>query len=110
MTKAQAEQAKFIIGSIANSEGIRLVKVMLNGEVDVGALADQVGLSRSALSQHLTKFKIAGLLTQRRDRQSLYCTITPEWVDFVQRMILIGEEHAIWWTENPTRPRIATSA
>nr|WP_281517593.1 MarR family transcriptional regulator [Ferranicluibacter rubi] len=84
-----------------------MIKVVLEGEVNVGALADRAGLSRSATSQHLTKFKVAGLLTQRRDRQSLYYMVTPEWVDFVRQMISIGEEQAIWWAENPIKPRIA---
>lgn len=41
------------------------------GEMSVGALAQSLGLSQSALSQHLARLREAGLLATTRERQSV---------------------------------------
>jgi ArsR family transcriptional regulator len=41
-------------------------------EASVGELADHVGLSSSALSQHLSKMRTAGLVKFRREGQTLW--------------------------------------
>ncbi|MNT69418.1 putative HTH-type transcriptional regulator YgaV [compost metagenome] len=38
----------------------------------VGALANKVGLSQSALSQHLSKLRAQNLVSTRRDAQTIY--------------------------------------
>jgi DNA-binding transcriptional ArsR family regulator len=42
------------------------------GEVSVGALAEAVGLSQSALSQHLAKLREDRVVATRRDAQTIY--------------------------------------
>ncbi len=44
-------------------------------EVSVNDLADAVGLSQSALSQHLAKMREEGLLATRRDAQTVFYRI-----------------------------------
>ena len=46
------------------------------GEMSVGALAEAVGLSQSALSQHLARLRIEGLVATRREAQVLYYRIS----------------------------------
>ncbi|WP_114520887.1 metalloregulator ArsR/SmtB family transcription factor [Altererythrobacter sp. ZODW24] len=45
------------------------------GELPVGALVERVGLSQSALSQHLAKLREQELVEFRREAQSLYYRI-----------------------------------
>jgi DNA-binding transcriptional ArsR family regulator len=45
------------------------------GELSVGALAGRVGLSQSALSQHLALMREQDLVTFRRDGQTLHYAI-----------------------------------
>lgn len=45
------------------------------GEMSVGALNEQVALSPSALSQHLARMRDEGLITFRREAQTLYYRI-----------------------------------
>jgi ArsR family transcriptional regulator len=45
------------------------------GEMTVGGLADAVGLSQSALSQHLAKMRDDGIVSFRRDGQTLWYRI-----------------------------------
>ena len=42
------------------------------GEMNVGALADAVGLSQSALSQHLARLREEGLVATRREAQTIH--------------------------------------
>lgn len=59
----------------ALGNGKRLVilcKLMQAGEMNVGTLADALSLSQSALSQHLAKMRAEGLVTTRRDSQTIW--------------------------------------
>jgi ArsR family transcriptional regulator len=42
------------------------------GEMSVGDLTDQVGLSQSALSQHLGKLRDEGLVATRKEAQTVF--------------------------------------
>jgi DNA-binding transcriptional ArsR family regulator len=46
------------------------------GEKTVGELEKIVGLSQSALSQHLARLRKDGLVTTRRDAQAIYYRIS----------------------------------
>jgi DNA-binding transcriptional ArsR family regulator len=52
-----------------------LCKLAGAGEMSVGALADAVGLSQSALSQHLSLMRAEGLVRFRREGQTLHYAI-----------------------------------
>lgn len=49
-----------------------LCKLVEHGERTVGDLAADVGLSQSALSQHLARMRDEGLVTFRRESQTLW--------------------------------------
>ncbi|WP_139274708.1 metalloregulator ArsR/SmtB family transcription factor [Rhizobium sp. NFR03] len=104
MTGRQVNEAAEMLGVLANAMRIRMVHIMLEGELQVGDLANRVSLSSSATSQHLRRFKMAGLLVQRKDEQSRYCTIAPDKVDILQRMISIAEAHQVNQPGNIPRP------
>lgn len=72
----QAAEAVSVLKSIAH-EGRLLVLCYLSeaGEMSVGELAGRVGLSQSALSQHLAKLRAEGLVTTRREAQTVYYRI-----------------------------------
>lgn len=50
----------------------RVLLLVLEREWDVTSLASEIGLSQSALSQHLTKLKAGGLVKVRRKGQTIY--------------------------------------
>ena len=52
-----------------------LCKLVEHGERSVSDLAADVGLSQSALSQHLAKMRDEGLVTFRRESQTLWYRI-----------------------------------
>ncbi len=45
---------------------------LFQGELSVNSLAQKVQLSQSALSQHLAKLRTAGIVSTRRDGQTIY--------------------------------------
>ena len=47
-----------LLSAMANPKRLMILCSLVKGEVPVGVLATQVGLSQSALSQHLSKLRI----------------------------------------------------
>ena len=52
-----------------------LCKLVEHGEMTVGDLAREVGLSQSALSQHLARMREEGLVAFRRESQTIWYRI-----------------------------------
>lgn len=72
----RAAEVASILAAVANERRLMvLCKLVESGEATVTALADDVGLSQSALSQHLAKLREAGIVTFRRDSQTLWYRI-----------------------------------
>ena len=75
LEKAAAEVAG-VLRAIANERRLMILcKLVEWGEGNVNALAETVELSQSALSQHLAKMRDEGLVTYRRDSQTLWYRI-----------------------------------
>ena len=104
VTEAQANQAAAFIAVIGNAMRVRMTQIMLEGELPVGDLANRIGLSHSATSQHLKKLKMAGMLIQRKDEQSRYCTISKDSAEVLRQLILVGEAHQLNPPGNRPRP------
>ena len=74
--EAKAEEVAAMLKAIANPRRMMLLcKMVEHGEVMVGDLAQHVGLSQSACSQHLAKMRDEGLVTFRRESQTLWYRI-----------------------------------
>jgi len=57
---------------LANPKRLMILCQLLTEEKSVGELADAVGLSQSALSQHLAKMREAGLVNAVKRGQMVY--------------------------------------
>ena len=69
---ANAGQAADLLRALANPPRLlAMCHLAACGELSVGELVDRVGISQSALSQHLAKLREQGLVTFRREAQSL---------------------------------------
>lgn len=68
----KAEIAAGFLSAMANPKRLLILNALVENEMAVGALAQQVGLSQSALSQHLSKLRAQRLVTTRRDAQTIY--------------------------------------
>lgn len=74
--EARAGEIAGILAALANDRRLLILcKLLENGEATVGALAEEVGLSQSALSQHLARMREEGIVAFRRDAQTLWYRI-----------------------------------
>ncbi|HEY0202335.1 MAG TPA: metalloregulator ArsR/SmtB family transcription factor [Burkholderiaceae bacterium] len=71
-----AVKAAALLRAVGNEHRLLMLCLLIeHGELSVGALLEHVGLSQSALSQHLAKMREEGLVTFRRESQTLYYRI-----------------------------------
>lgn len=99
-----AKAAATFLTLMGNEKRLTIVSHLLEGEMSVGAIADKVSLSQSALSQHLAKLRALELVETRRDRQMIYYSCKSEAVRALLRMLddVFGE------TERPALRRTGT--
>ncbi len=72
----KASEVAGILRALANEKRLLILcKLVEWGEANVTTLAGAVGLSQSALSQHLAKMRDEGLVAFRRDSQTLWYRI-----------------------------------
>lgn len=75
-------------GMLAATMRLHIVWVLSHGEQDVGSLAAQVGGTVAAVSQHLAKLRLAGLVRSRREgRHQFYVADDPHVVTIVRQMV-----------------------
>lgn len=74
--EAQATEVAAILRELGNERRLMILcKLVEWGEANVSALAEAVGLSQSALSQHLARMRDEKLVTFRRESQVLWYRI-----------------------------------
>lgn len=75
--EANADEAARFLKLLANEHRLLILcHLVTNGEMTVNDLADAVGLSQSALSQHLGRLREDGLVAFRREAQTLHYRVT----------------------------------
>ena len=71
-----AAQAANLLRTVGNENRLLVLCLLIgHGEMTVGELLAHVQLSQSALSQHLAKMREEGLVTFRREAQTLHYRI-----------------------------------
>lgn len=70
--QAQAGDAEVFLKLLANRNRLMVLCVLLEQELSVGQLNEKVPLSQSSLSQHLSALRKAGLVSTRREAQTIY--------------------------------------
>lgn len=72
----KVERAAQMLRLLANERRLLILcQLAIHGECTVGALTAEVGLSQSALSQHLARMREEGLVAFRREAQTLHYRI-----------------------------------
>jgi DNA-binding transcriptional ArsR family regulator len=79
MTMAQmherADEAIAVLKAMANHNRLLLLCELVHGERSVGELAQALDLAQSVVSQHLSLLRREGIVSGRRDAQSIYYRI-----------------------------------
>lgn len=86
--------AAAVLGLLADPTRLHLLR-LLSTEQDVGTLTGQVPASRSSVSQHLGRLRLAGLLQARREGRRMLYRITSDHLTALVDEALGYADHAV---------------
>lgn len=73
----RAAEVAALLKALANEQRLLILcHLAAEGELQVGALVERIGLSQSALSQHLARLRAEGLVACRRESQAIFYRIS----------------------------------
>ena len=72
----RAAEAENFLKAMANRHRLMIMCELHKGERHVSALQDAIGLSQSALSQHLARLREDDLVKTRREAQTIYYSLS----------------------------------
>jgi ArsR family transcriptional regulator len=96
--QANAGQAVEFLRALSNETRLLVLCQLGRSELSVGQLNALVGLSQSALSQHLARLRADGLVTTRREAQTIFYRIADPRVG-----ALVGALHGIFCKQGKGR-------
>lgn len=70
--EASAAEASKLLNALANERRLLILCQIADREMSVGAIHDLIDISQSALSQHLAVLREQGLVSTRRESQTIY--------------------------------------
>jgi DNA-binding transcriptional ArsR family regulator len=86
-TGPQLESAAATFALLANPARLHVLWLAAQGMHDVTALAERAGVGVATMSQHLTKLRLAGLISARREgRRHIYTVEDPHVLTLIQQM------------------------
>lgn len=98
-----AEQLETLFMALADKTRLRLLHLMVDGEVSVGHFTAALGDSQPKVSRHLAYLRSAGLVDTRRDGKSIYYSL--RWpVDAGPFQIVRKTLEALQNSHTPTEP------
>ncbi|WP_406275282.1 metalloregulator ArsR/SmtB family transcription factor [Nocardia sp. NBC_00881] len=79
------QDAAAVFGMLAATARLQILWLLSQDERDVGTLAAAIGQTVPAVSQHLAKLKLAGLVRAHKDgRRNVYAIADPDVADIVR--------------------------
>lgn len=72
---SRADKAEALLKALANRHRLMILCELHKGEQSVGVLQEAIGLSQSALSQHLARLREDQLVKTRRESQTIYYSL-----------------------------------
>ena len=81
--KENVADAAKLLKSLSNEKRLAIVCALYEDEKSVGTLEEIVGLSQSALSQHLARLRRDDVVQTRREAQTIYYKLSNEKVDAI---------------------------
>ena len=73
-----SEQAAAFLKSLANPIRLRILCLLVEGELAVGVIASRLRLREALVSQHLTRLRLEGILRFRRQGTSVLYSVASE--------------------------------
>ncbi len=87
-----AAQVAELFRALADTSRVRIISVLAQGEMNVSAIAETIGLSESAVSHHLRGLRQMRLVRPRKvGRQVFYCLDD----DHITELYRLGLDHVV---------------
>ena len=95
--KIAAEELARFLGVIAHSERIRIIEELKQGELDVSALQEKLGIAQSNVSRHLGILKAQHIVVERQVGRRVYYQLSiPYLADWLLAGLdIIGERSSL---------------
>lgn len=106
-SSTELRSAAEVLKLLADPTRLGLLHALVAGERSVGELADVVGAAPSAVSQHLAKLRLGGLVLTRRDGNRIHYSLVN---DHVERLVLEALQQADHLVGGAAHHRIGDSA
>jgi DNA-binding transcriptional ArsR family regulator len=74
--QSAADQASALMKTLGHSGRLMVLCQLASGEKSVGELSELLDMQQSPLSQHLSRMRTEGLVTTRRDAQTIYYSLS----------------------------------
>ncbi|MBN1238080.1 MAG: winged helix-turn-helix transcriptional regulator [Gammaproteobacteria bacterium] len=75
--RKRAGEASALLKALSNENRLLILCTLAGGELSVGELNERIGMSQSGLSQQLALLRREGLVTTRRQSQTIYYSLAP---------------------------------
>ncbi len=79
-----------LFSALSDPTRLRIISVLLDGEMNVGEIADQLQMSESAMSHQLRGLRHMRLVRSRKNGRQVYYALDD---DHVARLYLLGLDH-----------------
>lgn len=73
-----AEQLASLFSSLSDPTRLRIIAILSLGEINVGQLVEQIGLSKSAISHQLRGLRDKRLVRSRREGRQVFVSLDDE--------------------------------
>ncbi len=90
LTEAEAAQVAELFRALGDTRRVRILSALLRGERNVGALAEVVGISESAVSHHLRGLRQLRLVRARKQGRQVFYRLDD---DHIEDLFLRGLDH-----------------
>lgn len=87
MNEELLDNASALLKAMGNRRRLHILSLLSEGERRVGELESLVGLSQSALSQHLARLRKDGLVVTRRQAQTIFYSLAGDDVREILRAL-----------------------
>ncbi|MBL8063577.1 MAG: winged helix-turn-helix transcriptional regulator [Anaerolineales bacterium] len=90
LTELKAIKLAELFSALSDASRIRLIALLIDGEMSVRALADGVGMTESAVSHQLRGLRQMHLVRARKSGRQVFYSIDD---DHVARLFTLGLDH-----------------
>ena len=87
-----AAQVAELFSALSDTSRVRIIATLAEGEMNVGALAESVGISESAVSHHMRHLRQMRLVRTRKEGRYVFYALDD---DHINDLFRCGMEHVL---------------